>query len=141
MKVIWIAGPYRAETPAEVEANIGRAAQVAQTAAEAGHFPITPHLLTRGLIAPEELWLAGCVEAAKRADEVWLVQGWQNSRGTLTEIAAAWHARNPVHLPDGRRLLGIEARNRAARSAVLVIERPGMASTRTVRETIRGEAL
>jgi len=141
MKVVWIAGPYRAATAQEIEANIGRAAQRAQQAADEGHFPITPHLLTRGLHAPEALWLSGCLAVAQRADEVWLVDGWADSHGTLEEVRAAWHAKNTVRLPDGRRLVGIEARNRAAGSAVLVVERPTTGIAKTTRETIRGRAL
>lgn len=140
MKIVYIAGPYRATTPQGIEENIGRAAQRAQAAIAEGAMPITPHLLSRGLQAAEEFWLRGCIAAVTRCDEVWLVEGWQHSLGTVTEVEAALHAKNVVRLPDGRRLLAIE-RDRMTRRASLIVEIPAMAARAHRWEPIQGDAL
>lgn len=108
MKIVFVSGPYRGRSADEVDANIARARLRAADALAAGHLPVTPHLLSAGLVAPEQTWLLGSCELARRCDEVWLVEGWERSMGALEEIAEALDADLPVLLPDGARLYGVK---------------------------------
>lgn len=92
MKLVYVAGPYRAATLFEVEANIRRARERAVDVVRAGHYPVVPHLCTGFMdgLAPDEHFLAGARELLAVCDEVWLVKGWERSSGTLAEIASAF---------------------------------------------------
>ena len=91
LKVIYVAGPYRAETPLKTLHNIRRAEAVALQIWQAGHVALTPHMNTRLFDGecPDEMWLAGGLELLRRCDAVMLVPGWENSAGTLIEIEEA----------------------------------------------------
>lgn len=99
MKRVYIAGPYRAATPFEVQANIRRACQVRDDVLREGHLPITPHLLTGhcdGAI-PDEQLLDGLVGLMLTCHEVRVVPYWEDSAGTCREIAEALAAGLAVH--------------------------------------------
>lgn len=91
MKIIYVAGPYRSETTDGVRRNIRAAEDRAADVVAAGHYPIVPHLCTGFMdgSAPDDQFLAGSLEAMKRCDEVWLVAGWETSKGTEIEVATA----------------------------------------------------
>lgn len=112
MRLVYIAGPYRAATPAGVSANIERARLRAADALRAGHAPITPHQLSRGneSVLTEEDWQALLLVVLRVCEEVWLVEGWESSEGTWAEVRAALAADLPVYLPDDRRLHEYELR-------------------------------
>lgn len=102
MKLVYIAGAYRAKTLFEVEANIRRARERAVDVVRAGHYPVVPHLCTGFMdgLAPDEHFLAGARDLLAQCDEVWLVKGWEASRGTLAEIAWAFRNHKPVYNHD-----------------------------------------
>jgi len=89
MKLVYIAGPYRGETPWEVEQNIQKAERWAHAVAGLGAFPVCPHTNVRphtGCCQPSEFWLEGDKELLKRAcDAVFLCPGWENSVGSVGE--------------------------------------------------------
>lgn len=94
MKVIYVAGPYRAATREGVELNIQAAKRVGLLVAKLGASPIIPHMNTAHLDAVDpsigdEYWLAATMELMRRCDAVVLVPGWENSEGTLAEIDEA----------------------------------------------------
>ena len=91
LKVIYVAGPYRAETPLKTLHNIRRAEAVALQIWQAGHVALTPHMNTRLFDGecPDEMWLAGGLELLRRCDAIMLVTGWETSAGTLIEIEEA----------------------------------------------------
>lgn len=91
MKVVYIAGPFRAESGWEIEQNIRRAECLALEAWRAGFAVICPHTNTRFYsgAAPDEVWLEGDLEILRRCDAVLLVPGWENSTGTRWEFAEA----------------------------------------------------
>lgn len=98
MKTIYIAGPFRAENPWEVEKNIRNAEHVAFGVACMGVAFICPHSMTRyfdGTLT-DDYWLAMTIELLKRCDAVYLVPGWESSRGTIAEIAEAEKLDIPV---------------------------------------------
>ena len=102
MKVVYIAGPYRGRSRAEVELNIQVARKVGVMAARAGWSPLIPHANTGHLdeVAPdlsEEFWLEATLELMRRCDAVLLCPGWQVSTGTRAEIREAKALGLPVY--------------------------------------------
>lgn len=102
-RLVYVAGPYRSDTPYNVERNIRRARDVAAAVVMAGHYPIVPHLCTAHMegLAPDAQFLAGALEAMRRCDEVWVAPGWEYSAGTRSELAEAFALDMPVHLHNG----------------------------------------
>ena len=99
--LIYVAGPYRAATRDDIARNIDAARVIGISAAALGWFPVIPHANTAHmeLDLPElgdDFWLRGTMEMMERCDAVVLVPGWQNSAGTLGEIARAYELRIPV---------------------------------------------
>jgi nucleoside 2-deoxyribosyltransferase len=98
MKLIYVAGPYRADNAWEVEQNIRRAEELAFRVAEAGAMPACPHTMTRywdGTLT-DEFWLEGTLELLRRCDAVVLVHDWGRSVGTRGELAEAQRLDIPV---------------------------------------------
>lgn len=91
IEVVYIAGPYRAETIRGVVENIRRAEAVALEYWLKGFAVICPHLNTRLFdgAAPDEIWLRGDMEILRRCDVMVLVPGWERSKGTQAEYAQA----------------------------------------------------
>lgn len=112
MKLIYIAGPYRAETSWGVEQNIRRAEQVAYSVAEEGLFPVCPHSNTRGYfesLQSPEFWLMGTMALLLCCDAIMTVPGWGNSPGARAEVARAQVEGMPVchTITQLRRELGV----------------------------------
>lgn len=98
MKVVYVAGPLRADTPWLVEQNIRAAEAVALQVWQAGLSPICPHTSTRYMMgaAPESTFLAGTLAQLRRADAVIVLEGWQHSAGSRVEVAEALKLGLPV---------------------------------------------
>lgn len=91
MKVIYIAGPFRAANAWEVEQNIRLAEGVAFEVASLGYMPLCPHPMTRffdGTLT-DEFWLHGTLELMKRCDGMVVCGRWQSSAGCVGEIEKA----------------------------------------------------
>src|SRR3990167_9404826 len=99
--LIYVAGRYRAATREAVAANIEAARQVGTQAARLGWYPVIPHANTAHMELEldhnDEFWLAGTLELMARCEAVVLVDGWESSAGTLSEIARADAMRIPVY--------------------------------------------
>lgn len=91
MKVVYIAGPFRASNSWDMEQNIRRAEEIALRVWRLGLAVICPHANTRFFqgAAEDRVWLDGDLELLRRSDAVLLVSGWENSSGTRQEVAAA----------------------------------------------------
>lgn len=100
MKVIYVAGPYRADTERGVVENIRNAEAVAIKVWRAGYVALTPHLNTRlfGGLCPDKVWLEGALELLRRCDGMILVSGWEKSQGTLAEVLESDKLNIPVFL-------------------------------------------
>jgi len=104
MKVLYIAGPYRADTIYEISMNIQEARSVAACMSRLGAVVICPHTMTGfmdGAISSDpkldaEHWVKGGCELVRRCDGVFLLENWQKSAGTREEIAAANEAGIPI---------------------------------------------
>ena len=99
MKLVYIAGPYRAKTVWQVEQNIIAAQAVAaQVLGVHGLFPICPHLNTRHMegLADDDHMIAGTMELMRRCDAVIVTADWKRSAGTRGEVEEAVRLRLPV---------------------------------------------
>lgn len=103
--LIYVAGPYRAATRAAIALNIMQARLLGIEAARRGWFPVIPHANTAHMEVDlpnlgDEFWLRGTMEMMERCDALVLVDGWENSVGTVAEVQRA----DQLHIPVFRRL-------------------------------------
>lgn len=98
MRLVYVAGPYRAASESAVVRNIRNAEAVAVELWKAGFAVLCPHMNTAlmGGICPDEVWLKGDLVMLERCDLVVLVPGWQASSGTVAEHLRARELGIPV---------------------------------------------
>ena len=98
MKVVYVAGPFRAVNAWEVEENIRRAERLALEVWRLGAACVCPHTNTRFFqgAAPDEVWLEGDLEILRRCDAVILTEDWKRSSGARAEVKAAERLGIPV---------------------------------------------
>ena len=112
LKLIYVAGPFRARSqPAgpgtynyyEQVKNIERAGALAHEVwSHPNATALSPHLNTapfQGSL-PDDYWLEGDIEQLRRCDALLAVKGWEDSTGTLNEIAFAKGQGIPVFYDD-----------------------------------------
>lgn len=89
MKLIYIAGAYRADTENGVFENIMKARSVAVKIARLNKdvFAVVPHLNTMffGGVREDDYWFAGDKEMLSRCDAILLMDGWAKSSGAVAE--------------------------------------------------------
>jgi len=98
MKVVYLAGPYRAPTIRGIVNNIRRAEKVAIALWQAGFAVICPHLNTQLFdgICDDNVFIEGYLEILKRCDIVIVLPGWENSEGARKEVAFAEKLKIPI---------------------------------------------
>jgi nucleoside 2-deoxyribosyltransferase len=98
MSVVYVAGPFRAKTPWEIEKNVRRAEEVSLWLWTHGITNICPHTLTRFFqhAASEDIFLEGTLELMRLCDVVVVLPEYTQSTGTLGEIAEATRLGIPV---------------------------------------------
>ena len=98
VRVVYIAGPFRAPSAWAIEQNIRRAEALALDVWWLGAAALCPHANTRYFqgAARDEVWLRGDLEMLRRCDAVLLVPGWQSSEGTRAEVEYARNHGIPV---------------------------------------------
>jgi len=92
MKLIYICGPYRSDSPWKKELNVRKAEELAVLVAMNGMMPVCPHSNTRPYfegIQDDKFWLEGTLELLKRCDGIALIDGWKNSEGSRNEYSEA----------------------------------------------------
>lgn len=91
MKVAYIAGPYRAETPWKIARNIRAASEVALKYSKLGYAVICPHANTAHMDGelPDSFWLEATLELMRRCDVVVMMAGWRKSSGARAEYVEA----------------------------------------------------
>jgi hypothetical protein len=95
---VFVAGPYRGETPWDVELNVRRAEEASLKIWQMGMVPSCPHTICRFFdkIVPDPVALPGTKELLRRTDAVLVVGDWTKSTGTQAEIAHAQSLNIPV---------------------------------------------
>ena len=102
MKIIYIAGPYRAKTPWGIEKNIHKARELAAQLVEQCHtlggYPLVPHTNTAHFDgwAPDQYYLEGTLEIMRRCDALLMINGWENSSGARGELEEAKRLKLPI---------------------------------------------
>lgn len=98
VKVVYVIGPLRADTPWGVEQNIREAERAAVQVWRAGLSANCVHSATRFMhgAAPEAVFLDGVTEQLRRADAVIVVGGWTCSEGSRLEVQEAQRLGLPV---------------------------------------------
>lgn len=85
--VVYVAGPYRGACEDAVFGNIVRAREAAGQLWRMGFTPICPHLNSAfmGGVVRDEVFLLADLDILARCDAVVLIQGWNESGGSLAE--------------------------------------------------------
>lgn len=91
IKVVYIAGAFRAETQWGIMKNVRKAEDASLMLWKQGYSVICPHTMTQHFQneCPDDVWLKGCIELLKRCDAIFLVDGWHDSEGTREELKIA----------------------------------------------------
>jgi hypothetical protein len=84
VKVIYIAGPFRAKTPWLIEQNVRRAEADALEVWQLGAAALCPHKNTQHFqdSAPDSVWIEGTLELLRRCDAVLVGGRYEASSGT-----------------------------------------------------------
>lgn len=85
IKLVYIAGPYRANNCWNRQVNIFRAREAGAIVAENGHMPIVPHQNTANYdgIGSDQFWLDATLELCRRCDEIVMMEAWFTTQGTI----------------------------------------------------------
>lgn len=97
--VVYVAGPYTAKEDFDRLRNIEKASRVTAQLWSMGVYGLCPHKITAffGGLCSESVFIEGGLEFLRRSDAVVLVEGWENSGGTLGEIELAMEIGIPVY--------------------------------------------
>ena len=87
MKVIYIAGKFRAPTHWGIVQNVRKAEEMALLLWQSGWAVICPHLNTGNFqgACPDEVWMQGDLEILRRCDAICMLSNWRNSSGARQE--------------------------------------------------------
>lgn len=100
MRLVYLAGPYRAATVWGTHQNIQTALRIgAEIVAKfPGWYPVIPHANTAYMdgVARDQYFLDGAMELMRRCDAVLVMPGWASSKGSIAEIAEAERLGLPV---------------------------------------------
>lgn len=99
-ELVYVSGPYRAETERKVLLNIRAAERIACALWEMGYVAICPHKNTEhfGGVVPDEVFLEGDLVIIERCDLVVVRhKGWYRSEGTMKEVRHAHSLLKPVY--------------------------------------------
>jgi Domain of unknown function (DUF4406) len=98
MRLVFVAGPYRAPNEYLVLKNIRRAEELAIRVWHSGAACICPHKNTAffGGAASDKVWLDGALEMVRRCDAVICTSNWRESSGATGEVQLAKNLGIPV---------------------------------------------
>ncbi|HDY88697.1 MAG TPA: DUF4406 domain-containing protein [bacterium] len=91
MKIVYIAGRYRAETINEMHDNIEAARKVAVKWWQNGFACITPHMNSAFMdgATDDSVFLEGGLKILSRCDIIVMMKGWEGSEGARNEYERA----------------------------------------------------
>jgi hypothetical protein len=98
MKVVYVAGPFRAPNSWEIEENIRRAERLSLEVWRLGAACVCPHTNTRFFqgAADDSVWLDGDLAILGRCDALLLTHDWARSSGARAEKQYADERAIPV---------------------------------------------
>lgn len=98
MKIIYVAGPYRGNTPWEISRNIERAREASAHLWSAGFAVFCPHANSMFLdgVVDDKKFLEGGLEILKLCDALFVQGEYSMSEGTQIEIKLAKELNIPV---------------------------------------------
>lgn len=98
MKLIYIAAPYTTHDEFEKQLNIEAAKYIGYKIAKAGMMPVLPTVNTALFDEANspEFWYEGTLELMRRCDAVYVLDGSDESKGVINEIAIARSMQLPV---------------------------------------------
>lgn len=102
--VVYVAGRFRSADGWKVNENVFAAEKAGREVAALGAMPLVPHSIGAHMAGTEDdtFWLTGTLELMRRCDVVLVLPGYQESQGTMGEIAEAQRIGMPVIMPlDG----------------------------------------
>jgi len=99
MNVIYISGPYRADTECEVEDNIRSAEDASLKLLARGWAPICPHknFARFGGRFHDTTFMEADLSILRKADAVFMLEGWEDSEGSKSERFVAQFAGIPIY--------------------------------------------
>ena len=110
MKIVYIAGPYRASSEYEVRENIRNAEVIAIEIWRRGHVALCPHKNTAffGGICDDSFFLRGDLLLLSKCDALVCVPGWSDSEGASAEVDRAKALGIPVFITLNRLIEWLE---------------------------------
>ena len=98
-ELIYLAGPYRGSCAAEVKRNITIAEAHAMHLWHLGYPTICPHLNSAFFdgCTEDKIFLEGYLRILESCDAMVLLDGWEDSQGTLGEIFRANNSFIPIY--------------------------------------------
>lgn len=99
MKVIYVAGPFRASDAWQIKCNVHRAESAANEIAALGAMPLTPHSIGANFHGThsDHFWLEGTLELLRRCDAVLVLPDFEKSSGTRGELREADRLQIPIY--------------------------------------------
>ena len=96
MRIIYVAGPYRADCEFEVLKNIAHAWDMARKLWNAGWAVICPHTNSAFMGLDPEVVIAGDLDIISKCDAIFMLNGWSESEGAKEEYS--WAISNDLRL-------------------------------------------
>ena len=98
MRLVYIAGPFRAKDGWELHQNILKAERWAWVVAKSGAVPVCPHTLYRHYdrTLTDTFWIEATRSLLFRCDAALFVPGWVQSTGAIGEMKMAKELKLPV---------------------------------------------
>lgn len=100
--VVYVAGRFRSTDGWKINENVFAAEKAGREVAALGAMPLIPHSIGAHMAGTEDdaFWLTGTLELLRRCDVMLVLPGYQESQGTLGEIAEAQRIGLPVIMPQ-----------------------------------------
>lgn len=100
MRLLYVAGPYRADGDNNLLNNILTARYVSRRLWLRGWAVICPHMNNAFMDGPDttfELFMAGDLEILQRCDAIYMLPGWRESEGAQIEFDRACELGLPAY--------------------------------------------